>query len=177
VADPPSLEAITEDPVVAVRLNAVAAAAAAQRYDLLDRMTQDPEPEIRREIATTLGRAAEVGNGGLTVLEHLESDPEMAVRAAAYTGRLIQGVPVPLPPDLDPRMAADAVRSAADLGALRNAARTATSEDRRLSAALALALLHDEVAREVARSDPAPSVRHRVAGALDLLLVAPGAPA
>jgi hypothetical protein len=175
-ADPVALEAITGDPVVAVRLIAVGAAAAAHRYDLLDRMTQDPDPEIRREIATTLSRAAEVRPDGLIVLEHLESDPEMGVRAAAYAARLIQGVPVPLPPNLDPRMAADAVRAGADLGALRNAARTAASEDGRLSAALALALLQDEVARQVARSDPAPSVRHRVAGALDLVMSVPGAP-
>ena len=172
-----ALEAITGDPVVAVRLSAVCAASAAHRYDLLDRMTQDPEPEVRREIATTLSRATEVAPPGFTVLEHLEADPEMAVRTAAYAARLIQGEPVPLPPDLDPRMAADAVRSGADLGALRNAARTGASEDRRLSAALALALLQDEVAREVARSDPAPSVRHRVGGALDLLLGVPGTPA
>jgi HEAT repeat protein len=176
-ADPLALEAIIGDPVVAVRLTAVGAAAATQRYDLLDRMTQDPDLEVRREIATTLSRAADVGPAGLVVLEHLDSDPEMAVRTAAYAARLIQGEPVPLPPDLDPRMAADAVRNGADLGALRNAARTAGSEDRRLSAALALALLQDQVAREVSRTDPAPSVRHRVAGALDLLLGVPGAPA
>jgi hypothetical protein len=61
---------------------------------------------------------------------------------------------------------------------LRHVARTAASEDRRLSAGLALALIQDEVARELARSDPAPAVRHRVAGALELSLasLAGGAP-
>jgi hypothetical protein len=75
---------------------------------------------------------------------------------------------VPLPPGLDLRVAADTVRDAADIGALREAARTARAEDRRLAAALALALLHDEVAREVARGDPVPAIRHRVSGTLEL---------
>jgi hypothetical protein len=176
-ADPVALEALTQDPVVAVRLTAVGAAAAAERYDLLDRMTQDPDPEVRREVASSLSRAARVGPAGLLVLEHLESDPEMTVRATAHVGRLIQGVPVPLPPDLDARMAAEVIRQGVDLGALRHAARNSPDEDRRLSAALALALVQDEVAREVARSDPAPSVRHRVGGALDLVMGVPGAPA
>ena len=176
-SDPGILEALTTDPVVPVRLSAVRAAVAAERYDLLDRMTQDPEPEVRREIALSLARASRVGAAGITVLEHLEPDSEMAVRAAAYAARLIQGVPVPLPPDLDPRMAGDAVLSGAELGDLRTAARSAASEERRLSAALALALIQDEVAREVARTDPVPSVRHRVAGALELVLGVPGAPA
>ena len=80
------------------------------------------------------------------VLEHLESDSDMAIRAAAHIARLLQGVPVPLPPDLDTRVAADAVRQGAELGSLRHVARTAPSEDRRLAAALALALIQDEVA-------------------------------
>jgi HEAT repeat protein len=176
-ADPVAMEAVTQDPVVAVRLTSVGAAGAAERYDLLDRMTQDPDPEVRREVASSLSRTARVGPAGLLVLEHLESDPEMAVRATAHVARLIQGVPVPLPPDLDARMAAEVIREGADLGALRHAARNAPDEDRRLSAALALALVQDEVAREVARSDPAPSVRHRVGGTLDLVMGVPGAPA
>jgi hypothetical protein len=73
-----------------------------------------------------------------------------------------------LPPGLDTKVAAEAVREGADLGALRSTARTAPSDERRLSAALALAMIQDAVAQEVARSDPAPSVRHRVAGALEL---------
>jgi hypothetical protein len=172
--EPLSLEQITADPVPQVRRTAAGAAVAAERYDLLDRMTQDPEAEVRREIALRLGQAPPVGRAGLLVLEHLESDSEMPVRAAAHVARLLQGVPVPLPPGLDLKVAAEAVRDGADLGGLRNAARSAASEDRRLAAALALALIQDEVAQEVARSDPAPPVRHRVAGALELSL--PGAP-
>ena len=167
-SDPVSLEIITADPVVLVRRISVGAAVAAERYDLLDRLTQDPEAEVRREVAVRLGQAAPIDQAGLVVLEHLVSDSEMSVRAAAHVAQLLQGEPVPLPPDLDARVAAEAVRDGADLGALRGIARTAPSEDRRLSAAMALALIQDEVAREVARSDPAPAVRHRVGGALEL---------
>jgi HEAT repeat protein len=169
-ADLVSLEALTADPVLSVRRLAVGAAVVAERYELLDRMRQDPETEIRREIGLRLGRAGPTGPAGLLVLEHLGADSDMAVRAAAHVGCLLQGVPVPLPPDLDLRAAADAVREGAELGALRHLARTAASEDRRLSAALALALINDAVAGEVARTDPAPSVRHRVGGALELSL-------
>jgi HEAT repeat protein len=177
-SEPMALETLSADPVLSVRRIAVGALVAAERYELLDRMRQDPEPEVRREIALKLGSAGPVGPEGLLVLEHLESDSAMAIRAAAHISRLLQGVPLPLPPDLDTRVAADAVRQGAELGALRHVARTAASEDRRLSAGLALALIQDEVAREVARSDPAPSVRHRVAGALELSLasLAGGAP-
>ncbi|MDF3052820.1 MAG: lyase domain protein repeat-containing protein [Geminicoccaceae bacterium] len=167
-ADPLVLDALAADPVLPVRQAAVGAAVAAERYELLDRMTQDPEPGIRREIALALGLAAPVDPAGLVVLEHLESDSEMRVRAAAHVARLVQGRPVPLPPGLDPRVVADAVRDGADLGALRSIARAAPSDDRRLAAGLALAMIRDEVALEVARSDPAPSVRHRVSGALEL---------
>ena len=177
-SEPLALETLSADPVLSVRRMAVGAVVAAERYELLDRMRQDPEPEVRREIALKLGSAAPVGPEGLLVLEHLESDGDMTVRAAAHISRLLQGVPLSLPPNLDTRVAADAVRQGAELGALRHVARTAPSEDRRLSAGLALALIHDEVAREVARSDPAPTVRHRVAGALELSLanLAGGAP-
>jgi HEAT repeat protein len=174
-SDPVCLEALTRDPVVTIRRTAVAAAVAAQRYDLLDRMTQDPEVEIRREVAIRLGEVAQVDRPGLVVLEHLEEDSDMSVRAAAHVARLLRGIPIPHPPNLDVRVAAEAVRGGADVGTLRNVARSAPSDDRRLAAALALALIQDDVAHEVARSDPAPAVRHRVGGALELSLpVVPG---
>jgi HEAT repeat protein len=169
-ADPVALEALTADPAISVRLTAAAAGAAAQRYDLLDRMTQDPDPSVRREVAIVLGRQSSIDNGGHTVLERLENDSEMIVRAAAHVARLAQGVPVPLPPGLDPRVAAEAVRDTGNLEGLRAIAHSAPSEARRLAAGLALALVQDEAARELARSDPAPSIRHRVAGALELSL-------
>ncbi|HEX5574793.1 MAG TPA: HEAT repeat domain-containing protein, partial [Gemmatimonadales bacterium] len=167
-ADPVALESLTADPAISVRLTAAAAAAAAQRYDLLERLTHDPDPSIRREVAIVLGRLSTFGAGGEVVLQRLDTDTEMVVRAAAHVARLLQGIPVPLPPGLDPMVAAEAVRDTSDLESLRGIARSAPAEERRLAAALALALVQDDVAKEVARSDPAPSIRHRVAGALEL---------
>lgn len=168
MADVPSLRTLALDPVVGVRREVVSAAAAAEQWDLIERMTEDPDPGVRREVALVLARTSTVTPQGHASLQRLTSDGEMPVRAAAYVARLLQGTPVPLPPQLDPRAAADALRAAGDLAALRETARTAPAEDRRLAAALALALLHDDVAREVARTDPVPSIRHRVGGALEL---------
>jgi hypothetical protein len=171
IADPASLEALTVDPEVSVRRASAGAALAIERYDLLESMTQDPDAGVRREVALVLGRAVPLEQTGLTTLDRLTADPDMTVRAAAYVARLIQGIALPFPPGLDAQVAAQAVQAGADLPALRRAARSATSEERRLAAALALALLQDDVAREVARADPVPSIRHRVAGALELLLM------
>jgi HEAT repeat protein len=171
IANPASLEALTVDPEISVRRRAAGAALAAERYDLLESMTQDPDAGVRREVAIVLGRAAPIRKPGLVTLDRLAADPDMTVRAAAYIACLLQGVALPLPPGLDAQVAAQAVHEGADLPSLRQTARTASSEDRRLAAALALALLHDDVAREVARTDPVPSIRHRVGGVLDLSIV------
>jgi HEAT repeat protein len=168
LADPPSLEALTEDPDTSIRRRAAGAALASVRYDLLRKMTGDPDPSVRREVALVLGGAEAVGQPGIAILELLAADRDMPVRAAAYVARLLQGMPLALPPELDPMMAAHAVRESADLSRLRQAARTSPFEEQRLAAALALALVQDDVAREVARTDPAPAIRHRVAGALEL---------
>jgi energy-coupling factor transporter ATP-binding protein EcfA2 len=77
-------------------------------------------------------------------------------------------MPLALPPELDTQIAAEAVHESVDLSRLRQRARTSPSEGQRLAAALALALVQDHVAQEVARTDPAPAIRHRVAGALEL---------
>jgi HEAT repeat protein len=158
------------DPTISVRHAAAGAAAAAERFDLLEKMTHDPHVAVRRQVGIALGRSAPVAQPGLLILDRLSSDPEMAVRAAAHVARLLQGTPVPLPPGIDPDTAADAVRESADLAGLRETARSTIGEDRRLAAALALALLQDDVAREVARTDPVPAIRHRVSGALELAL-------
>jgi hypothetical protein len=97
----------------------------------------------------------------------------MTVRAAAFVARLLLGVPAPAPPGVDLREAAAALRDSADITALRDTARTASDESRRLAAALALALLQDDVAHEIARSDPFPSIRHRVGGTLELAAARP----
>jgi HEAT repeat protein len=168
-----SLEALAIDPVISVRRSAAGAALAADRYEILDHMTQDPDPTVRREIAIVLGRGAPVKPAGLAILDRLAGDSDMTVRAAAYVARLLQGTPLPLPPGLDTQVAAQAVLDLADLPALRRTARNAAADEQRLAAAMTLALLQDEVAREVARTDPVPSIRHRVAGALDLSIVSP----
>lgn len=169
-----ALDSLVADPMLPVRVAAAGAAAAARRYDLLRRMVLDPEASVRRQVAVALGKAAPVLPPGIAVLERLAADPDMAVRAAAYAARLAQGTPVPLPPGIEPRVAAEAVRDTLDLSSLRAAARTTRSEDGRLAAALALALLQDEVAREIARTDPVPAIRHRVGGALELAMASTG---
>jgi HEAT repeat protein len=168
--DPATLVALTTDPAVEVRRAATSAAAASGRYDLLEKSIKDPDAGVRRQIAIALGQTAPVGRPGVRILERLALDPDMPVRAAAYVARLLQGTPVPVPPGIEPAAAADAVRDAADLSTLRETAKGTPGEDRRLAAALALALLQDEVALEVARTDPIPAIRHRVSGALELAL-------
>jgi HEAT repeat protein len=168
LADRQALEELGTDPAVTVRQAVARAAVVGEHWELLDRMLEDPDPAVRQAVALALARTERIDARGQASLERLASDAEMTVRAAAYVGRLLQGVPVPLPPGLDIRVAAETLRAAADVGALREAARTARADDRRLAAALALALLHDEVAREVARVDPVPAIRHRVSGTLEL---------
>jgi HEAT repeat protein len=168
IVDATSLQTMTQDPDIAVRRSAAAAVLAAGQYDLLETMSQDSDSGVRREVALALGRAAPVRKPGLATLERLATDEDMVVRAAAYVARLLQGLALPLPPELDTLVAAEAVRHGADLQNLRQTALTDPSEERRLAASLALALLQDDVAKEVARRDPAPAIRHRVAGALEL---------
>jgi HEAT repeat protein len=175
VVDDVALQALTLDPVVPVRLAAAGAAAAGSCWDLIARMAEDPDPAVRREVALALGAAEGPAPLALEALGRLADDSEMPVRAAAYVGRLLRGIPVPMPPGLDPRAAAHAVEASGQLPALRETARTAPAEERRLAAALALALLDDEVARQVARADPVPAVRLRVSGALELAAEARGA--
>jgi HEAT repeat protein len=172
VVDLAGLQALTMDPVVAVRREAAGAAGGAECWPLLARMADDPDAEVRREVAVAIGGADRAGPAAIEILARLADDQEMAVRAAAYIGRLLQGTPVPLPPGLDPRAASGALRRVVHLATLRETARTAPGEDRRLSAALALALLEDEVAHQVAHTDPVPAIRHRVSGALDLAAAA-----
>jgi HEAT repeat protein len=168
VVDVRSLEALVLDPVVSVRRVAAGAAGAARRWELLTRMVEDPDAGVRHEVGLVLGQASHLDSDGRAALERLSRDSETTVRAAAYVGRLLQGTPLPLPPGLDLQAATTCLAAIADRPSLREAARTAPGEDRRLAAALALALLQDDVAREVARTDPVPTIRHRVSGTLEL---------
>lgn len=167
-ADAASLAALTLDPAAGVRRTAARAAGAIRSWSLLDRMASDPDALVRREVALAIGASAERPSAAGATLDTLSLDGAMPVRAAAYVARLLQGVPVTLPPGIEPLEAATALRDAADLPALREIARTAADENHRLAAGLALALLQDQVAHELARTDPFPSVRHRVGGALEL---------
>ena len=166
--DAESLAALTLDPAAGVRRAAARAAAAVRSWGLLDRMAGDPDASVRREVALAVGGVGEGGAAAGLLLDRLSADGAMTVRAASYVARLLQGNPVALAPDIVPREAAAALRDAADLAALREIARTAPGENQRLAAGLALALVQDQVAHEVARTDPFPSVRHRVGGALEI---------
>lgn len=173
VADAESLAALTLDPAVGVRRGAARAAAAVRSWSLLARLAADPDPSVRRETALAVGAAQERNADTAAILDVLAADIAMPVRAAAYAARLLQGIPLSPPPGVDLGQAAVALRESADLPALRETARTAPDENRRLAAGLALALLQDQVAREVARTDPFPSIRHRVGGTLELAAAPP----
>lgn len=168
VTDATSLAGLTLDPAAGVRRTAAHAAAAVRSWSLLERMAADPDPTVRREVALAIGAAPDAATPMTEVLETLAADIAMPVRAAVFAARLLQGIPLSPPPGVGLREVAQALRERGDLAALRETARTAPEENRRLAAALALALLQDQVAREVARSDPFPSIRHRVGGALEM---------
>ncbi len=161
-----SLESLARDPVTAVRRHAARAAAAARRYDVVAAMTADPDAETRRGVALLLAAAPDG-----EALAGLESDADAGVRAAAAVARILRGTADALPVDVRRADAADAVMDAAELAGgvaeLRNTARFAPEERRRLAAALALAILGDPVAHELIHADPVPYVRGRVAAMLE----------
>ena len=176
IADAEALAALTLDPAAGVRRAAARAAAAIRAWGLLDRLAGDPDPvgAPRGRPLDRRGRAAESGDR-CRARRPWPTDNAMPVRAAAFVARLVQGTPVSPPPGIELREAAAALRESADLTTLRETARTASDENHRLAAALALALLQDEVAHEIARTDPFPSIRHRVGGALELAATRPDA--
>jgi HEAT repeat protein len=167
-ADAESVAGLILDPAVGVRRAAARAAAAIRSWSLLGRLAIDPDPSVRRETALAVGAARERTAETDAILEELTTDIAMPVRASAYAAQLVQGMPISPPPGIALGEVAAALRESADLPALREIARTSSDEDQRLAAGFALALLHDHVASEVARTDPFPSIRHRVGGALEL---------
>jgi HEAT repeat protein len=156
------VRALTVDPVIGVRRQALRAAAAAGLHVPLAAMADDPDPDVRRELATLLRT---VPDGG--TLARLADDVDPRVRAAAAVSALLRGELTALPAGVSHAEAAEAVVDAGDLADLRQAARTSPDERHRLAAALALGLVGDQVAREVAESDPVRSVRERVSALLD----------
>ncbi len=158
LVDGPSLEALTMDPVVTVRRAAVRACAAARRFGWLSTLVEDPEPEVRRDLALALLPAP-----ATSLLAQLQADPEERVRAAAFAVRLLRTERVTPPDNVSRSAASEALRDAMPLEELRLAGRNEPDPPRRLAAALALALVGDDTARQIAQSDPVKSIRDEVA--------------
>jgi HEAT repeat protein len=157
--DEAALEAMTTDPSVAVRRASVAAWGAAKRFDRLVAMLGDPDPGVRRDIARAYLDGPET-----TALEPLFLDPDEMVRAALFVTRLLRGEwnEPPAAFGISRAAAATAVRHAVSLESLRDIARAERDPARRVPAALALAVLGDEAAYAVMRTDPIWAVRDRV---------------
>jgi HEAT repeat protein len=160
LTDKGALEAMTVDASVEVRREVVAAWAAAGRYDRLTAMLGDPDPEVRQAIARAFLEAPNTD-----ALAPLALDPDEKVRATLFVTRLLrgEGSEPPAAPRLTRSSAAAAVLEAMPVDALRDMAKSERDQGRRLSAALALAVLGDEAAYSVMRSDPIWAVRDRVA--------------
>jgi HEAT repeat protein len=153
------LEALAVDPEVAVRRAAVGAWAGCGRFDRLAAMLGDPDPGVRQDIALAFRAAPDS-----RPLDPLLLDPDESVRAALFAVRLLRGE-VSDPPAafrVSRQAAAAAIRRAAAVADLRDAARTERDLPRRQAAALALAVLDDEAAYAVMRTDPIWAVRDRV---------------
>jgi hypothetical protein len=125
-------------------------------------LAADPDAGLRAEVARLLRPAA-----GVAVPIALHDDPEEEVRAAAFVVRLLRGEIVSRPADVRREAAAAAVHESVRVEDLRAVARTAPDQRERLAAALALALVGDETAHEVAAHDPVPAIRTQVAGMLN----------
>lgn len=157
--DTGALEGLTADPSVTVRRSAVAAWGAAGNFPRLAGMLGDPDPGVRQDIARAYLDASDT-----QALEPLFLDPDEMVRAALFATRLLRGEwnEPPASFAVSRSAAATAVRQAMSEETLRDLARADQDPARRLPAALALAVLGDEAAYTVMRSDPLWSVRDRV---------------
>jgi HEAT repeat protein len=151
------LTALSTDPVPAVRLAAVHAWGAARRYDRLGQFFEDPEAEVRRWTALVLSGASDGPDPG-----RLLNDPDETVRAAAWSAQMLRGKQTTLPPNVGRETAAAMLREVKSAEELQNTARTSPDPVRRTAAGIALALMDDPVAREVARNDPVVAVRDTV---------------
>ncbi len=157
--DEVGLESMTIDPSVAVRRWSVAAWGAARHFDRLAAMLGDPDPGVRQDIARAYLHAPDTAP-----LEPLFLDPDEMVRAALFVTRLLRGEwnEPPAAFGISRAAAATAVREAASVDSLRDVAREERDPDRRQAAALALAVLGDDAAFAVMRTDPVWAVRDRV---------------
>ncbi|HWA56440.1 MAG TPA: HEAT repeat domain-containing protein [Gemmatimonadales bacterium] len=157
--DPEALGVLGTDPDVAVRRATVRAWRAARSFDHLVPMLGDPDPGVRQEIARAWLDAPDA-----FALEPFFLDPDEMVRAALLVTRILRGEWTSMPDafTVSRPAAATAVRLATTVETLRDQARTAREAESRLAAALALAIVGDEAAWTVMRSDPVWSVRDRV---------------
>jgi HEAT repeat protein len=157
--DADALRLLGEDPSVPVRRSAVAAWAAARRFDRLAQMLGDPDPGVRQDLARAFVDAPDT-----RALEPLFLDPDEMVRASLYVTRLLRGEWSEAPESMavSRPAAATAVHRAMPTETLRDIARADQSPEKRLPAALALAVLGDEAAYTVMRTDPVWAVRDRV---------------
>jgi HEAT repeat protein len=161
LADSAALARLVRDPVSAVRRAAAGAAAAAGQPDAILPLAEDPDPVVRRDLALLLH-----GTLNIPLPSSLRQDPDESVRAAAAVSSLLRGEATRLPAGVSREAAAVAVSDLARTEDLRGVARTAPDPVHRLAAALALALVGDPVAHQVAAHDPLPSVRDQVAAML-----------
>lgn len=157
--DDAAIGELAADPSVAVRRAALGAWAAARRFDRLAGMLGDPDPTVRMDVALAFRHASET-----PALDALQRDPDEAVRAAVFVARLLRGESGEAPASygISRAAAAAAVRRAVQVDELRNTARNERDPQQRAAAALALAVLDDEVAYIVMRTDPLWAIRDRV---------------
>ena len=155
----PALDSVAGDPSPEVRRAAAEAWAAAGRFDRLAGMLGDPDPGVRQIIAR-----AHIDAPDSKAIEPLALDPDEMVRAALFATRILRGEWDEPPVDLalSRAAAATAIRRCVPVEKLRETARTEPDPARRLPVALALAVLGDDAAYSVTRSDPQWSIRDRV---------------
>jgi HEAT repeat protein len=159
LADESALEGLATDPAVPVRLGVVSAWGALRRFDRVAAMLGDPDPAVRRQIARACLDAPDTA-----ALEPLYFDPDESVRAALFATRLLRGEWSDPPGafGISPAAAREAVAAAMAPELLRDIVRNDRDPARRQPAALALAVLRDEAAYTVMRTDPVWAVRDRV---------------
>jgi len=159
LADAGALEIMMTDPAVTVRRATVAAWGAARNYQRLAGMLGDPDPGVRQDIARAYLDAPDT-----QALEPLFLDPDETVRASLFVTRLLRGEWSELPANaaVSRPAASAAVQRALPVETLRDIARNERDPAQRQAAALALAVLGDESAYTVMRTDPIWAVRDRV---------------
>lgn len=154
LAERETLARLASDPVTAVRRETVRALALARHSTVLRTLADDPATEVRLELARALHATDDAA-----LLDRLRRDPVDAVRAAAWYSHLRRGGSPQPPDDLARPVLAAEVADTAVLADLVRVARSDPDPDRRRAAGIALVLLDDPAAGQVAAEDPVPAVR------------------